>query len=116
MKSTKDAMLPSTVRQKHTAKEALSGEAVSRQFDLKKVAHGRWTLNTEPFMLRQHTDEEVADYDKGLECGQRVGRTTTPRVRLGRRGWAEAQEVDVWSLWQKSDKAGHRRRAFMLRK
>jgi hypothetical protein len=40
--------------------------------------------DSEPFMLKQRTEEEVADYDKGFECGKRVVRTTTPRARLGK--------------------------------
>jgi hypothetical protein len=27
-------------------------------------------IDSEPFMLRQRTDEEVADYDKAFECGK----------------------------------------------
>jgi hypothetical protein len=26
-------------------------------------------VDDEPFMLRQHSDDDVADYDKGFECG-----------------------------------------------
>jgi hypothetical protein len=50
------------------------------------------TLDTEPFMLRQHTDEEVADYDKGFECGQKGGQNDDTKSEAWQSGWAEAQE------------------------
>jgi hypothetical protein len=71
MKSTEDAMATGTPET--YSEGGLSGEAVVERTDLGKVATVDETLDTEPFMLRQHTDEEVADYDKGFECGQKGG-------------------------------------------
>jgi hypothetical protein len=48
--------------------------------------------DTEPFMLRKRTDEEVADYDKGFECGQKGGQNDDTKSQTWQRGWAEAQE------------------------
>jgi hypothetical protein len=50
------------------------------------------TIDTEPFMLRKRTDEEVADYDKGFECGQSGGQNDDTKSEAWQRGWAEAQE------------------------
>lgn len=44
----------------------LSGEAVVEKTAPQKVRGLDVNLDTEPFMLRKHTDEEVADYDKGF--------------------------------------------------
>jgi len=91
MKSTKDAML--LIRTSETYSEGgLSGEAVVERADLKKVATVDETLDTEPFMLRHHTDEEVADYDKGFECGQSGGQNDATKSEAWQSGWAEAQE------------------------
>lgn len=46
----------------------------------------------EPFMLRPRTDEEIADYDKGFECGQSGGQNDDTKSAAWQRGWAEAQE------------------------
>ncbi|MBB5329413.1 hypothetical protein [Tunturiibacter gelidoferens] len=48
--------------------------------------------DTEPFMLRQRTNEEIADYDKGFECGQEGGQNDDTKSQAWQRGWAEAQE------------------------
>jgi hypothetical protein len=48
--------------------------------------------DTEPFMLNKHSDEEVADYDKGFECGQSGGQNDDTKSEAWQRGWAEAQE------------------------
>jgi hypothetical protein len=53
---------------------------------------GEATIDTEPFMLRKRTDEEVADYDKGFECGQKGGQNDDTKSQAWQRGWAEAQE------------------------
>jgi hypothetical protein len=47
---------------------------------------------TEPFMLRQRSDEEIAEYDKGLSTGQKGGRNDDTKSQAWQRGWAEAQE------------------------
>lgn len=87
MKSTKDAMLPTRTSETYS-EGGLSGEAVVERADLKKVATVDETLDTKPFMLGQHTDEEVADYDKGFECGQKGGQNDDTKSEA----WAEAQE------------------------
>ncbi|WP_433968323.1 hypothetical protein [Tunturiibacter gelidiferens] len=46
----------------------------------------------EPFMLRQRSNEETADYDKGSECGQKGGQNDDTESHAWQRGWAEAQE------------------------
>jgi hypothetical protein len=71
MKSAKDAMMPQRTSETY-GEGGLSGEAVVERGDLKETAVDE-TLDTQPFMLRQHTDEEVAEYDKGFECGQKGG-------------------------------------------
>jgi hypothetical protein len=48
--------------------------------------------DNEPFMLRQRTEEEVADYDKGFESGQKGGPNDDTKSEAWQRGWAEAQE------------------------
>jgi hypothetical protein len=48
--------------------------------------------DSEPFMLRQRSDEEVADYDKGFECGQKGGQNDDTESEAWQIGWAEAQE------------------------
>ncbi|WP_433963684.1 hypothetical protein [Tunturiibacter gelidiferens] len=86
MKPTIEAMLPKSETEESRTSESyseggLSGEAA---LDVK--------LDTEPFMLRQHTDEEVADYDKGFECGQSGGQNDDTKSQAWQRGWAEARE------------------------
>ena len=90
MKSTKDAMLPTGPSETYS-EGGLSGEAVVERAALKKVATVDETLDTEPFMLRQHTDEEVADYDKGFECGQKGGQNDDTKSEAWQSGWAEAR-------------------------
>jgi hypothetical protein len=53
---------------------------------------GEATIDTEPFMLRKLTDEEVADYDKGFECGQSGGQNDDTKSEAWQRGWAESRE------------------------
>lgn len=53
---------------------------------------GEATADTEPFMLRKHTDEEIADYDKGFECGRSGGQNDDTKSEAWQRGWAESQE------------------------
>ncbi|WP_433965166.1 hypothetical protein [Tunturiibacter gelidiferens] len=48
--------------------------------------------DTEPFLLRERTDEEIADYDKGFECGQSGGQNDETKSEALQRGWTEAQE------------------------
>jgi hypothetical protein len=48
--------------------------------------------DTEPFMLHKRPDEEVADYDKGFEAGQKGGQNDDTKSKAWQRGWAEAQE------------------------
>jgi hypothetical protein len=59
----------------------LSGEAAAD-------AH----LDTEPFMLRQRPDEEIADYNKGFECGKTSGQNDETKSEAWQRGWTGAQE------------------------
>jgi hypothetical protein len=110
MKFTKDAMLPQSAIEKELLPEAegieplpetnterlrtseayseggLSGEAA-----LDKTAPNVM-LETEPFMRRQRTDEEVADYDKGFESGQEGAPNDDTKSEAWQRGWADAQE------------------------
>jgi hypothetical protein len=82
MKSTKDAMMPQSRTEPEAYSEAgLSGEAA---IDL--------NLETEPFMLRQHTNEEVADYDDGFKAGFKGRPNDDTKSQAWQRGWAEAQE------------------------
>jgi hypothetical protein len=86
MKPTKDAMMPRATPEEDRTSEAyseggLSGEAA---LDVK--------LDTEPFMLRQHSYEELSEYDKGFECGQSGGQNDDTKSEAWQRGWAEAQE------------------------
>jgi hypothetical protein len=48
--------------------------------------------DTEPFMLRKRTGEEIADYDNGFETGQKGGQNDDTKSEAWQRGWAEAQE------------------------
>ena len=71
----------------------LSGEAgVESGSDAHKTSPPDTISDQEPFMLRQHTDEEIADYDKGFECGQSGGQNDDTKSEAWQRGWAEAQE------------------------
>jgi hypothetical protein len=78
MKSTKDAMLPRPTVVKVTDPEVTGVDPEPE--------------DSEPFMLKQRTEEEVADYDKGFECGQSGGQNDDTKSASWQRGWAEAQE------------------------
>jgi len=78
MKSTKDAMLPQHRVVNVTDPEVIGVDPVPD--------------DSEPFMLRQRSDEEIADYDKGFECGQSGGQNDDTKSEAWQRGWAEAQE------------------------
>jgi hypothetical protein len=110
MKFTKDAMLPQSTIEKELIPEAegieplpqsniqsvrtseayseggLSGEAIVDD------TAPDVNLETEPFMLRQRTDEEIADYDKGFMCRQDGGQNDDTKTEAWQRGWAEANE------------------------
>jgi hypothetical protein len=47
-------------------------------------------IDSEPFMLRQRTDEEVADYDKAFECGKSDGQNDEAKSEAWQRGSAVA--------------------------
>jgi hypothetical protein len=49
-------------------------------------------VDDEPFMLDQHSEEDVTEYDKGFECGQCGGQNDDTKSPAWQRGWAEAQE------------------------
>ena len=49
-------------------------------------------VDPEPFMSRQNTDEEVADYDDGFKAGFRGRSNDQAKSSAWQRGWAEAQE------------------------
>jgi hypothetical protein len=46
----------------------------------------------EPFLLKQRSEEDIADYDKGFECGQSGGQNDDTKSEAWQRGWAESQE------------------------
>jgi hypothetical protein len=82
MKSTEDAMMPQSETKAEAYSEGgLSGEAA---IDV--------NLDTEPFMLRKHTDEEVIDYDDGFKAGFNGRPNDDTKSEAWQRGWAEAQE------------------------
>jgi hypothetical protein len=78
MRSSKDAMLP---------KPAI--ETVS---DPQLTGVDPVPDDTEPFMLRQHTNEEVGDYDDGFKAGFKGRPSDDAKSQAWQRGWAEAQE------------------------
>jgi hypothetical protein len=89
--------LPETETERQRTSEAysqggLSGEASVEGTEPKRSAALDVTLDTEPFMLRQHTDEEVANYDEGFASGQKGGQNDNTKSQAWQRGWAEAQE------------------------
>ena len=49
-------------------------------------------IDAEPFMLRDRTKEEVADYDAGFKAGSQGGASGDGMSDAWNRGWAEAQE------------------------
>jgi hypothetical protein len=49
-------------------------------------------IDAEPFMLRDRTAEEVAEYDAGFKAGSQGGASEEGNTDAWCRGWAEAQE------------------------
>jgi hypothetical protein len=86
MKPTKDAMMLQAPPEKDRTSEAYSEGGLSGEAALGVK------LDVEPFMLLQRSDEELADYDKGFECGQSGGQNDDTKSDAWQRGWAEAQE------------------------
>jgi ribosome modulation factor len=109
-----EGMAPSQI---HKHFERLSCEAAERGEAELKDAHEDWlngwmmamehagklehlkegivitmTKDDELFLLRQRSEEEVADYDKGFECAQSGGQNDDTKSKAWQRGWAEAQE------------------------
>jgi hypothetical protein len=92
-------MMPSDNEKQEAYSEAgLSGEAapISRKTMtvIEPVVTGVEPIpdETEPFLLRQRSDEEVNEYDKGFECGQKGGQNDDTKSQAWQRGWGEAQE------------------------
>jgi hypothetical protein len=46
----------------------------------------------EPFMIRERTSAELADYDEGYACGESGGQNDTTKSLAWQYGWAESQE------------------------
>jgi hypothetical protein len=46
----------------------------------------------EPFMLRERTPDEIADYDAGFKAGSEGREPDDDKSLPWQRGWAEAQE------------------------
>jgi hypothetical protein len=99
MKFTKDAMLPHIVKVSDpivTGVDPVPDGSISQESSEKAYSEGglsgEATADTEPFMLRKHTDEEIADYDKGFEAGQKGQQNDDTKSETWQRGWAEAQE------------------------
>jgi hypothetical protein len=46
----------------------------------------------EPFMLMEHSAEEIADYDAGFAAGSEGKGCDDTKSIAWKRGWAEAQE------------------------
>ncbi len=78
--------MPDEIISKDGGKEAYGEGGLSRE------AAADVNSDTEPFMLRQRTDEEIADHDKGFECGQKGGQNDHTKSQTLQRGLAEAQE------------------------
>jgi hypothetical protein len=49
-------------------------------------------LDTEPFMLREHTAAELVDYDRGFKAGLEGKEPDEDNSAAWQRGWTEAQE------------------------
>jgi hypothetical protein len=49
-------------------------------------------VDAEPFMLRDRSAEEVADYDAGFKAGSQGSASEEGNTDAWYRGWAEAQE------------------------
>jgi hypothetical protein len=47
---------------------------------------------SEPFMMREHTAKEVADYDAGFKAGECGDDPDETKSRAWQTGWAEANE------------------------
>ncbi|MGF7183366.1 hypothetical protein [Tunturiibacter psychrotolerans] len=99
MKSTKDAMLPNIVKVSDpivTGVDPVPDDSISQESSKETYSEGglsgEASVRTEPFMLRQRTDEEIADYDKGFACGQSGGQNDDTKNQAWQRGWAEAQK------------------------
>jgi hypothetical protein len=91
MKSAKDAMMPQLTSETYS-EGGLSGEAVVERADLKKPTTVDETLDTEPFMLRVRSVQELEDYDQGLGAGSEGKECDSTKSLAWQRGWAEAQE------------------------
>ena len=78
MKSEKDAMLPKA--------------NVVNVSDLEVTGVDPLLDETEPFLLAERSDEEIADYEEGFQCGQDGGQNDATKSEAWQRGWAEAQE------------------------
>ena len=96
MKSTKDAMLPRPT-EVTVSDPVVSGvhpvpDDSSKEIYTEGGLSGEATADTEPFKLRQRTEEEIADYDKGFEVGQNGGQNDDTKSEAWQSGWAEAQE------------------------
>jgi hypothetical protein len=46
----------------------------------------------EPFMMMEHSAEEIEDYDEGFAAGSQGKECDTTKSIAWQRGWAEAQE------------------------
>lgn len=79
MKFTKDAMLPQPATVSVSDPE-LSGVDTVPDDD------------EQPVMLRQHSEEEVTDYDDGFKAGFSGRSNNDSKSQAWQRGWAEAQK------------------------
>jgi hypothetical protein len=48
--------------------------------------------DSEPFLLRKRSQQEIADYDAGFAAGSKGGASEEGKSDAWNRGWAEAQE------------------------
>jgi hypothetical protein len=55
-------------------------------------SQGHMTDDYEPFLMRERTPEELADYDAGFMAGEAAKEIDDTESLAWRRGWAEAQE------------------------
>ena len=46
----------------------------------------------DPFMLRERSEQELADYDEGFAAGSQGKEPDDTKSLAWQRGWAEAQE------------------------
>jgi hypothetical protein len=56
------------------------------------MAHIDITDDYEPFLMRERTAEEMADYDAGYEAGSEGNQPDDTKSFAWQRGWGEAQE------------------------